>query len=251
MTNFITGADALAALNATNEGGKGGGSSKYSSFKIGSKYVVRAMTANDIAGYYAYGNYNRKIDTIVPTEPPTFDDRGFPKSNLTPFDKASKYYTELMFAETDEDKKAEYRNEAAVYRGKNRFALGLIDLDTGTPIYIDLTKAQAKVIHSVIAKAAEKGKLGSKAFEIEKSGGGTNTVVTCTQLDLDDLNDKQAANFDKVEGFDAFSFDGLNYEADEAEQVKILRHAGFDVSLIGYGEAAPSIAETDEDDLPF
>ncbi len=30
-------------------------------------------------------------------------------------------------------------------------------------------------------------------------------------------------------------FDGLLYEADEEEQVKLLVQAGFDVSLIGYG----------------
>src|SRR5690606_25592931 len=83
-----------------------------------------------------------------------------------------------------------------------------------------------------------KGKLDKKAFKVTKSGSGTDTIVTASTLDLDDLTDKEAANFAKHDGekFDMSLFGGILYEADEKEQVELLAQAGFDVSLIGYAE---------------
>ena len=75
-------------------------------------------------------------------------------------------------------------------------------------------------------------------------------------LDLDDLTDKQRANFEKApEEFDHAVFNGIWYEQDEAQQVVLLRQAGFDVTKIGYS-AAPDATETggeipDDENLPF
>jgi hypothetical protein len=60
-------------------------------------------------------------------------------------------------------------------------------------------------------------------------------------FDLDeDLDDKERANFAKFEGaeFDMSLFDGLLYEADDAEQVDNLVKAGFDPALIGLAKTA-------------
>lgn len=248
-TQFQTGAAALAALTASNDGGGNGAS--FAPFKSGSTYTVRVMDAADLMTYYGYSIF-KVVNTFVAKSPSTLNGNGFPTDNLTLWDKAADYYMKQAFAAEGDDKRVEeLKAEARLYRGKLRFVVPFIDLDTGTPIYVDLSKAQAQAVFNVIGKAA--AKLGKKAFELEKSGSGTSTTVTLSQLDLDDLNPKQLANFEKQdEAFSGYNYEGLLYEADDAEQVKFLQQAGFDVSLIGYGEAtAPSIAKTDEEDLPF
>src|SRR5690606_41348331 len=91
------------------------------------------------------------------------------------------------------------------------------------------------IFHSAIKKCERR--LGKLAFELTKQGTCTNTTVSLTPvLDMEeDLTDKQRANFDKAPAeFDKALFEGLWYEADEAEQVELLDKAGFDVTLIGY-----------------
>src|SRR5699024_9982545 len=130
------------------------------------------------------------------------------------------------------------------YKPKQRFALGFIDLDTGEPIIIDLSKNQAQAVHGVI-KRSEK-RLDRVPFELEKSGQGTSTVVSLTPLFEDDLTEKQAKNFaDAPEEFDMALFDGLLYEMDEDEQIEKLIESGFDISLIGL-EAPEKKKEADE-----
>lgn len=249
MTTYTTGSDALAALNATNEGG--GSSAEFAPFKSGTSYRVRIMTPNDLIAYYGYSIF-KVVNTFVAQKPSKLNGKGFPEKDLTLWDKAAQYYSDLAFKESDEAKKKELKESASLYRGSTRFVFGFIDLDTGLPIYIDLSKKQALAVHSVITKNA--AKLGKKAFELEKTGQSTSTQVMLSPLDLDDLNAKQAANFEKAEGFASFSFDGLLYESDEAQQAEDLRKAGFDLSLIGYdgGNAAEQADQSPaEEDFPF
>lgn len=250
MTQYQTGADALAALNASSDGGS---SNSFTKLKSGGSFNVRVMSAADLSVYYGYSIY-KEVDTFVAESPCTLNEKGFPKSNLTVWDKASDYYSKLAQAETNQDKQKELKAQASRYRGAQRFALGFIDLDTGTPIVIDFSHKQALGVHAVIKK--NEAKLGKKAFELEKTGSGKDTVVTLSVLDLDDLDAKQQANFAKWDGkeFDKSLFEGLLFVADETKQIENLTKAGFDVSLIGYSAAIGTGEDTpneDEEPLPF
>src|SRR5690625_5187698 len=99
------------------------------------------------------------------------------------------------------------------------------------------------------------------AFELEKSGQGTSTVVSLTPLFVEDLDEKQAKNFENApDKFDMDLFDGILYEMDEEEQIEKLIEVGFDISLIGL---EPPKKESDQrqgpemdseildEDLPF
>lgn len=249
MTIYTTGAEALAALTAENGGGNA--SQSFAPFKSGSSYRVRVMTAQDLVTYYGYSIF-KVVNTFVADSPSTLGTNGFPKDNLTLWDKASDYYAKLAFAAEDEKAKETLMEQSRQYRGKLRFIVAFIDLDTALPIYVDLSKAQAQAVHAVIAKAGAAGKLGKKAFELEKNGSGTSTTVALPQMDLDELTEKQASNFEKVADFAGYNYDGLLYEANEAEQAKFLTQAGFDLSLIGVSPEAKGSAETAEDgDFPF
>ena len=230
MTNelFKKGDDALADLYASNDTSK----KSFASLANGNTYKVRALGLTDFITFRSYGIY-KVVNSFTPEKLPTLNAKGFPVENLTPWDKASDYYAKQMFEETDEAKKAALSVEAAKYRGKQRFALGFIDLETGEPVVFDLSKNQALAVHAVLKKNA--AKLDKKAFEIEKSGKGNSTTALLTPLDLDDLTEKERENFAKYDGqhFDGSNFDGLLYVANEEEQKQLLKQAGFDLSLIG------------------
>ncbi|MGY3188764.1 hypothetical protein [Lysinibacillus sp. TE18511] len=238
MTQNNTGMDALAALYS---GGDDSSDNSFTPFKSGSTFRVRALGIRDLKPYYNYGIY-KVINSFVAENPSTLNQNGFPESNLTVWDKATEYYQKQANAEKDATKKEALKKSAALYRGSTKFIMGFIDLDTGLPIVIDVTKPQGQAIHKVLMK--NEAKLGKKAFEIEKTGASTNTVCSASVLDLDDLTEKQQANFDKWDGkpFDHSLFNGLNFLADEAKQIEFLTKAGFDVTKIGY-----SISETGED----
>jgi hypothetical protein len=257
MTQFQSGADALNALNATNEGGatKQG----FASFKSGTEYKVRILGTADLIRFYSHGIFG-KINSFVAKNPSVKNPKGFPVENLTAWDKAWKYYQDLAFAARDNgDTKAEeeHRNNAYQFKAKERYALGFIDLATGEPIIVDLSKKQAQGVHSVIKKNEKK--LGKVAFELSKTGSGQSTTVMLSLLfDLDeDLNDKERANFEKYEGkeFDMALFDGLLYEADEKEMVENLVAAGFDITLIGLSigatEQKADLSDLKEDGFEF
>lgn len=232
MTQFMNGMDALNALNETNDGGN---SREFTSLKSGSKYIVRVIDKAAVQMAYSYGIF-KQINSFVAKEPSTKSQKGYPTANLTPWDKAWKYHKDLSSDFNDE-----HGQEAGKYRAKLRFAMAFFDLDQGEYIIVDVSKKQAQAIAAVIAKNEKK--LGNKAFELEKVGSGTSTSVMLSPMDLDDLTDKQRANFDKAPAeFDHTIFDGIWYEQDEAQQVALLRQAGFDVTKIGY-----SAAETGED----
>lgn len=256
MSQFLSGADALNSLNATNEGGNGN-KAEFASFKSGTSYKVRVLGTADLIRFYSYGLY-KKVNSFVAKNPSVRNARGFAESNFTAWDLASNYYNELRRKAEDAGQSAkveEYKAEAAKYRAKERFALGFIDLATGEPIIVDLSKKQAQGVHAVIKKY--EAKLGKLAFELSKSGSSTATVVSLSPIiDADeDLSDKEREHFEKLDGttFDMTLFDGLLYEADEKEMTENLVAAGFDITLIGLSIGGNNEGGTDlpEDKFEF
>jgi hypothetical protein len=257
MAQFQSGADALNSLNAVNEGGNAN-KAEFASFKTGTSYKVRILGTADLIRFYSYGIF-KKVNSFVAKNPSTLNPKGFPVENLTPWDKAWKYYQDLAFAARDNgDTKSEedHRNNAYQYKAKERYALGFIDLATGEPIIVDLSKKQAQTVHAVIKKNEKK--LGKVAFELSKSGQGQQTTVMLSLLfDLDDdLTEKERSNFEKYDGkeFDMALFDGLLYEADEKEMTENLVAAGFDISLIGLsigGGVSDGLGDLKEDNFEF
>lgn len=243
----------MNALTATNEGGASN-AAEFASFKSGTTYKVRVLGAADLIQFHSYGIFKR-VNSFSAKNPSKKNAKGFPVENLTPWDKAAEYYQKLSFAARDagDEKKArELSDQAYIYRAKQRFALGFIDLATGKPIIVDLSKKQAQAVHAVIKKNEKK--LDKKAFELEKSGEGTGTVVMLSPTDLEDLTAEEQANFAKYDGqsFDMSLFDGLLYEADDAEQLQLLTQAGFDISLIGASaNVATQADDATEEPLPF
>lgn len=236
MSKFQSGADALNSLNATNEG-NGGSKAEFASFKSGTSYKVRVLGTADLIRFYSYGIF-KKVNSFVAKNPSVRNAKGYPESNLTAWDLASKHYQDLAFKARDNGNvsaEEENRNLAYQFKAKERYAMGFIDLETGEPIIVDLSKKQAQGVHAVITKYEKK--LGKLAFELSKSGQSTSTTVSLSPIiDMDeDLTDKERANFAKLDGqdFDMTLFENLLYEADEKEMTESLVAAGFDISLIG------------------
>lgn len=251
MAQFQSGLD---ALNALNEQDSGGNSQEFASFKSGTTYVVKALGTSNLISFYSYGIF-KQVNSFVAKNPSKKSAKGYPVDNYTPWDLAWKYHKDLS-----EDFSDKHGQEAGKYRPKQRFALGFIDLETGEPIIVDVSKNQAQAVHGTLKKYEKK--LGKMAFELSKTGQSTSTVVSLSPIiDFDDdLTDTQRENFEKAPAeFDMSLFDGLLYEADEDEQVQLLTQAGFDVSLIGFGvkkadEVKPvedEGSDANEQKLPF
>lgn len=237
MADIQTGANALDVLNKSDDSG----GFKFTSFKVGSKFIVKVLGVADLMQYYSYGIFG-EIDTFVAKNPSKKSAKGYPVENYTPWDLAWKYH---------KDKSGDFNDyhgkEASNYKVKQRFALGFLDLDSGEPMVIDVSKNQAQAIHAAIKK--NENKLDRKAFELSKTGGGQNTVVSLMPEDLEDLTDKQRKNFDNApEEFDMKLFEGILYEADEDEQIQSLQKAGFDVTLIGLSPQTNTEAEEESSD---
>lgn len=233
MTNIQSGTDALNALNQTDEGG--GTNAEFAKFSSGTTYTVKVLGTADLISFYSYGIY-RQVNSFVAKNPSKKSKNGFPVEDLTPWDKAWKYH-----ADKSEEFGDKHSQEAYKYRARQRFAMGFIDLDTGEPIIVDLSKNQAQAVHGVI-KRVEK-RLDRTPFELSKDGQGTSTTVSLTPLFPEDLDDKQTKNFEEApKEFDMSLFEGILYEMDDEEQIEKLIEVGFDVSLIGL--EAP--AKTDE-----
>lgn len=239
MTNFTTGAEALAALNSSNETNKG---REFTSLKSGSKFIVRIVDKAAVQLAYSYGIF-KQVNSFVAKEPSIKTPNGFPTDNLTPWDKAYKYHKDKS-----KDFNDEHGQEANKYRAKQRFAMAFFDLNQGEYIIADLSKKQAQAIATVISK--NESKLGKKAFELEKVGSGTSTSVMLSPLDLEDLTEMQRLNFDKAPAeFDQSVFYGIWYEQNETQMIELLKQTGFDVSLVGFDST--STKNNDDDPLPF
>lgn len=218
----------LDAVNALSDEGTGGNGTEFTSFKSGVTLKVKVLSTQDLSTEYVYGIYNQ-VNSFAADTPSKKSAKGYPIANYTAWDKAWKYHKDLS-----EDWNDEHGQEAGKYRAKQRFAFGFIDLETGEPIIIDLSKKQAQTVYPVIRK--NENRLNKKYFEISKQGSGTSTVVMMSAEDIDELNATERKHFDNApEKFDEQSLKDVWVRKNEEEQVELLVKAGFDISLIGYG----------------
>ena len=232
MSNIISGLDALNLLEG------GGHENKFTYLKSGYRFNVKVRGMEDFIGVLSYGIFEKKINTFIPEKNPTLNKAGYPISDLTPFDKAWQYHMDQSTASKDEESK-----KAGAYRVKPRFAIAFYDLDKEEDIVIDFSQNQASQILGAIKR--NELKLGKKAFELAKDGAQQNTVVSLTPLDLEepDLTAKQIEAFKNApEELDRSIFEDLYYTRNEAEMVDALKTAGFDPTLIGYGDSEASKA---------
>lgn len=247
MTKFVSGADALDVLNQEESGGN---NAEFSSFKSGTTYFVKVLGTADLIQFFSYGIF-KQVNSFVAEKPSKKSANGFPTDNLTPWDKAFLYHRNLSEEWTDE-----HGQEAAKYRPKQRFAMGFFDLTSGEPIIIDVSKNQAQAIYGNIKKYEKR--LDQMAFELSKQGSGRDTTVSLSPVMFpeEDLTEQQQKNLAEApESFDMKLFDGILFEADEAQQIENLIQAGFDISLIGLEapkkEDGGEPLEVTDDMLPF
>ena len=222
----LVGADALGALNA--QAGQGA-NNEFTPFKSGTKLVVKVLGTADVMAFDSYGIF-KQVNSFVAANPSDKSPTGYPRENLTPWDKAFQYHQDQSTEFGDH-----HSQEAYKFKPKRRFALGFFDLTSGEQIVVDLSKAQAQAVMETINKFEKR--LGSMAFELEKAGQGTSTRVTLTPVMFpeEDLSDEQRKNLENApEEFDVTKFDGILFELDETQMVEKLVEAGFDVTAIGY-----------------
>lgn len=258
MSQFKFGMEAIEESNGA--GGNGGPKSDFAKLPSGTSLKVKLTGLDNVMRYYGYGVFKR-VNTFIAANPSVRNDKGFVESNHTPWDKAAQYYydkaSELLKGVDKDDKDAvkaikdtkpykDLASEGYKYSGKKRYAIGFIDLETGKEIVLDFTGKQFDdVLKPALVKYSPKK--DERAFEIEKTGSGTNTKIMLTPvLDMDDdLTDKEKASFDKAKGkeFNKANFEGLLFEADEKTQTENLVAAGFDITLIGLSIGAGSNAD--------
>ncbi len=258
-----------AVNSATTNGG--GTESPIVSFKSGTTLRVGVKSITNVAEYYGYSVY-KKVNTFVPKNPAQRNAKGFITGNPTVWDRAAEHF----YAEADAAKKAgasedavkKITDEAYLYRGKPRFLRAFFDLTSGKDIVIDLSPKQESTLKAVIKKYEKK--LDTIAFELTKTGAGTNAVVALSPIiDQDeDLTDDERKNYAKLSAapFDMSSFESCLYVADETEQVKNLVVAGFDIGILGLtlgagaqangttpdaSEPSGAPIEISDEDLPF
>jgi len=247
----ITGDNALDILN---EGSSDEVSNEFTYLKSGDSFTVKVPGINMISEY-VYGSFAKKIYSFIAENPSKKSAKGFPTDNLTPFDKAWKYYKDQS-----DDWQDEMSQEANHFRATRKFTIGFYDLDTGEPIMVEFTRNQAAVIVETAKKYEER--LDQFAFELSKTGKGTSTTVNLSLIPiLDDLTETQRKNFEELPNeFDAKNFEGLYYIMSDEEQIETLQRVGFDVSLIGLettkkeGGEFEGVKDADDikdDDLPF
>ncbi|MEW4281719.1 hypothetical protein [Priestia megaterium] len=247
MSQFKFGMEAIEESNGS--GGGNGPKSDFAKLPSGTTLKVKLTGLDNVMRYFGYGVFKR-VNTFIAANPSTRNDKGFVEDNHTPWDKAAQYYydkaSKLLEGVDKDDKEAvkaikdskpykDLASEGYKYSGKKRYAIGFIDLETGKEIVLDFT---GKQFDDVLKPALVKydNKKDKIAFEIEKTGAGTNTKIMLTPvIDDDDLTDKEKASFEKSVGkeFNKANFEGLLFEADEKTQTENLVAAGFDITLIG------------------
>lgn len=246
-----------AAVNAMEDNGEEESAKDFTSFKVGSKYIVKVIGPNDFFGFYKYGIYNenpsKRINSFVAKNPSKKSAKGYPVENLTSWDKAWKYH-----ADKSKEFGDKHSQEAYKYKPELRYAMGFFDLDSGERIVIDVSKKQANTLRSAIEKY--KSKLNRLSFELTKAQGGVVSLSPVIDME-EDLTDKQKENFENApEEFNIEEFTGILYEADDDEMLELLVKAGFDVTLIGLEppkkdgsseEVEPVEDSEEEDGLPF
>lgn len=235
MSSMFTKRGAAAVTSATAE--KETKSSVLVSFTSGTTLKVRIKSKEDSVEYFAYGMFG-KVSTFVPKNPADRNDRGYVTGNAGPWDRAAQLlYDDAKAAKDagDEAKAEKIRQQAYLLKGKAKYLVAFGNLADGADIVVDLTPKQAAGVFATIEKYAKK--LGTMAFELTKSGSSTNTTVTLSPIiDMDeDLTDAERANFAKAgeKPFDFEQFETCLFVADEAEQIKNLVVAGFDIARLG------------------
>lgn len=258
MSEVLTGTDAFDALNEGTE--ESTSNAEFTPLRSGSTIIVKVPGLNMISKY-VYNSFALKINSFVAKEESKKSAKGYPVEDLTPFDKAWKHHKDQS-----DDWQDEQSQMSSNFRCQRKFTLGFYDLDTGLPIMIEFTRNQANAVVDTIKKYEKR--LGQFAFELSKTGKGTNTVVSLSLIPmLDDLTEKQQANFEKAPNdFDAKNFEGLHYEMDNDEQIETLIRVGFNIAAIGLeapnkddgtpGEVKPfenagEPIDINDEDLPF
>lgn len=242
-----------AAAQASNNDG-GAKESPIVSFKTGTTLKVGVKSVYDVAEYYGYGLYKKGgggVSTFVPKNAAVRNARGFIESNPSLWDRAADtLYSDAKKAEEAGAGEAEIkaiRDEAYLYRGKQRFLRAFTDLTTGKDVVIDFSPAQERIVKAVIEENADD--LDAIAFKLSKKGEGKNAVVSLSAIVKmeRDLTEEERANFAKLGDapFDLESFESCLYVADEAEQTKNLVIAGFDIARLGLSiGATPNAGST-------
>lgn len=240
-----TGEAAAQAAQATKEDK----ASAHISFNSGTKLKVRFLAAADVVEYFAHSFYG-KVDTFAPKVTPTRSAKGYITANPSLWDQASSllYDDAAKMEKAGDEKGAEAAKKiAGMLKSKPRYLVGFVNLATGEQGFIDLTKKQQAAVSAALKKYSTK--LDKLAFEIEKSGSNTETVVTVTPIiDMDeDLDAKERDNFAKAAGtaFEFENFEGFVYQADEAEQTRNLVIAGFDIARLGLSIGAAANVPAD------
>jgi hypothetical protein len=269
MSQFKFGMDAIEESNAA--GGEGRANNDFAKLPAGTTLKVKLVGTGAVMRYFGYGVFKR-VNTFIAEKPSDRDAKGFVSGNHTPWDLASKHYYDKAFKllegidDKDEIKALkeakpykDLASEGYKYSGKQRYAIGFIDLEVGKEIVLDFT---AKQFNDSIKPALIKydNKKDKVAFEIAKTGSGTKTVISLSPiLDMDDeteITAKEKANFEKFIGkeFDLKKFEGLLFEADEKQQIENLVAAGFDITLIGLSigaSAGDGLGDLPEDKFEF
>jgi hypothetical protein len=254
--SLFTKIGAEATASASNDGGSN--VSPITSFKTGTTFKVGIKSVDDVAEYYGYGSFGRGVKTFVPKDAPTRNARGYIDANPSVWDRAA----DALYADVKELKEAgaaeadikAVSDEASIFRGKKRYLRAFYDLTTGKDIVVDLSPNQEALIAGAIRENAED--LDSIAFKLAKKGKGKDTTVSLTAIIKmeRDLTEDERANFTKLGDapFDMETLESCLYVADEAEQVKNLVIAGFDIGRLGltYGGSADNNAPPIDADIP-
>src|SRR5690625_7759156 len=114
--NVLTGTDAFDALS---EGTEETANNEFTYLRSGDEFIVKVPGINMISEY-VYGSFAKKIYSFIAENPSEKTDKGFPKDNLTPFDKAYRYYKDQS-----DDWQDEMRQEANHFRATRKFKIGL------------------------------------------------------------------------------------------------------------------------------
>jgi hypothetical protein len=215
-----TGADAAASAVAEKS------DKSFSKFSPGTTYRVRIASIADLVEYFAHGDKNSGIKTSACAK-----HLGQPDLYDAAVDVLYKEANALEESGDDAGAKAK-KDEAYRLKAKPRYIRGFYNLADGKPLVIDLTKNQSKLVTQALEKNAKK--IANRAFELEKKGSGTDTTVTLTILDDDDLTPAEQKNFAALDGkeFDHDLFEVISLR-DQEGQIADLIAFGFDVSKIG------------------
>lgn len=187
--------------------------------KSGESVNVKIISDNEVASYKMHSIYQ-----VLNTTPCTDD---------CVVCSSVEYLREQIKLEQNEDKKKEMDNLAYNLSAKQRFLMGFVDLSTGEPIIMDLSKKQAQGLYNTIKKYEKK--IHTMAFELSKTGEGTSTTLILSPIiDADDLSSSEQSNFEKakdVKSIDAELYNAVIYKPSKESVVAQLLDLGISSEL--------------------